>query len=126
MINVGAHRIQHESKIQKSIIDYLRAVLPHAVVFAIPNGSQRTASGRPANAVVGLLPGAPDLCVVLPQGRTLWLEVKSDKGRVSTNQIAVHGLFNSLGHPVPVVRSIDDVRQALAFLKIETKENTAF
>lgn len=119
---MGTVRIQHESKIQKAIVEYLRAVLPNALVMAIPNGSQRTASGRPANAVAGLLPGAPDLCVALPNGKTLFLEVKSDKGRVSDNQILVHGLLNSLGHTVPVVRSVEDVRQALAFLNIPTKE----
>ena len=115
-------RKQVEASIQKSIVEYLRAVIPNSVVFAIPNGSQRTASGRPANAVAGLLPGAPDLCVVLPEGRVLWLEVKSDKGRVSSNQILVHGILNSLGHHCPVVRSVDDVRHAFAFLKIKTVE----
>jgi len=117
-------RNQPEAQIQKAIVEYIRAVIPTSLVFAIPNGSQRTASGRPANAVAGLLPGAPDLCVVLPEGRVLWLEVKSDKGRVSSNQILVHGLLNSLGHHCPVVRSVDDVRHALAFLKIKTREAT--
>jgi hypothetical protein len=111
-----------EAQIQKSIIEYLRAVLPHAVVAAIPNGSQRTPSGRPANAVAGLLPGMPDIVVALPQGRVLWLEVKSAKGSVSANQIAVHGLLNGLGHHVPVVRSVDEVREALKFLNISTRE----
>lgn len=120
---MGEKRKQPESQIQKAIVEYLRAVIPNSLVFAIPNGSQRTASGRPANAVAGLLPGAPDLCLVLRGGRVIWFEVKSDKGRISPNQILVHGIFNSLGHSCPVVRSIDDVRHALAFLKIETIEN---
>lgn len=119
---MGTNRSQPEAQIQKAIVEYLKAVLPGAVVMAIPNGSQRTASGRPANAVAGLLPGAPDLCVALPQGQVIWFEVKSDKGRVSPNQILVHGHLTSLGHHVPIVRSIEDVRQALAFLGIETKE----
>ena len=87
-----AIRKQPEAQIQKAIVEYLRAVIPNSLVFAIPNGSQRTASGRPANAVAGLLPGAPDLCVVLPEGRVVWFEVKSDKGRVSANQICQGGV----------------------------------
>jgi hypothetical protein len=117
-----ATRKQPEAQIQKAIVEYLRAVIPNSLVFAIPNGSQRTASGRPANAIAGLLPGAPDLCVVLPEGRVVWFEVKSDKGRVSENQFLVHGILNSLCHPCPIVRSIADVREALAFLKVDTKE----
>lgn len=115
-------RQQIESGIQRAIVHYLRAVLPGAVVMAIPNGSQRTATGRPANAVPGFLPGAPDIVVALTKGRVLWVEVKSPVGRVSENQLLVHGLLNGAGHNCVVVRSVDDMRHALAFLKIETRE----
>lgn len=115
-------RQQIESGIQRSIVQYLRTVIPHSVVMAIPNGSQRTKTGRPANAVPGFLPGAPDLVVALPRGGVLWVEVKSPVGRVSENQFLVHGLLTAAGHNCVVVRSVDDMRQALAFLKIETRE----
>lgn len=115
-------RQQIESGIQRSIVQYLRTVIPHSVVMAIPNGSQRTKTGRPANAVPGFLPGAPDLVVALPRGGVLWVEVKSPVGRVSENQLLVHGLLSAAGHNCVVVRSVDDIRQALAFLKIETRE----
>jgi hypothetical protein len=115
-------RRQIESGIQRDIVHFLRAVLPNAVVMAIPNGSQRTATGRPANAVPGFLPGAPDLVIALSGGATLWMEVKSPTGRTSDNQILVHGLLNAAGHKCVVVRSIDDVRQALDFLEIKTRE----
>jgi len=115
-------RQQIESGIQRSIVQYLRTVIPHSVVMAIPNGSQRTKTGRPANAVPGFLPGAPDLVVALPRGGVLWVEVKSPVGRVSENQLLVHGLLTAAGHNCVVVRSVDDMRQALAFLKIETRE----
>jgi len=116
-------RQQHEAAVQKQIVEYLRAVLPRAIVAAIPNGAQRTASGRPANAVAGLLPGMPDLVVVLPEGRVIWAEIKSDKGRVSPAQLSIHGQLNALGHVCVVLRSIEDARGALKFLKIQTREN---
>lgn len=116
-------RQQIESGIQRSIVQYLRTVIPHSVVMAIPNGSQRTKTGRPANAVPGFLPGAPDIVVALPRGGVLWVEVKSPVGRVSENQLLVHGLLSAAGHNCVVVRSVDDMRQALAFLKIETRES---
>lgn len=115
-------RKQIESGIQRDIVHFIRAVLPGAVVMAIPNGSQRTSTGRPANAVPGFLPGAPDLVIALPGGAVLWMEVKSPIGRVSENQILVHGLLNAAGHTCVVVRSIDDVRQAFDHLNIKTRE----
>ena len=113
-----------ESAIQRQIVDYIGAVLPHAVCFAIPNGARRTQSGRASNAVPGLRKGAPDLCVCLPQGRSLFIEVKSLKGRVSIEQIGFHGLLSANGHDVVVARSIDDVRRAFVALGIKTREVT--
>jgi hypothetical protein len=116
-------RIQHEAAVQKQIVEYIRAVLPRSIVAAIPNGSQRTASGRPANAVAGLLPGMPDLVIVLPEGKVLWAEIKSEKGKISPAQLNVHGQLNSLGHVCVVLRSVDDLRHAFKHLNIKTRES---
>jgi len=115
-------RKRPENDIQRAIVKYIQAVLPHGLVMAIPNASRRTVGGRPMNAAPGLLPGAPDLIVALPKGKVLWLEVKAPKGRPSSNQITVHGKLNSLHHTCAVVRSIDDVQQAFDYLGIETRE----
>lgn len=117
-------RKQVESGIQRSIVQYLRAVVPNCVVIAIPNGSQRTAKGYPANAVPGFLPGAPDLVVALSGGGVLWIEVKSPTGRVSENQLLVHGLLHAAGHTCVVVRSVEDVQHVLRILKIPTRESS--
>ena len=116
-------KTQSEANIQRSIVHYLRTVLPDCLTFAIPNGSQRTASGRPANAVAGLLPGVPDLCVLLPRGEVVFFEVKALKGRVSDNQLAIHMAMHPLDHRVAVVRSIEEVRLALKAWNIRTKES---
>lgn len=115
-------RKRPENDIQRAIVKYIGAVLPHGLVMAIPNASRRTVNGRPMNAAPGLLPGAPDLVVALPKGQVLWLEVKAPKGRPSSNQITVHGRLNSLNHTCAVVRSIDDVQQVFNHLGIETRE----
>lgn len=111
-----------ENDIQRQIVDWIRACAPYCVVAAIPNGSRRTASGRAANGVPGLTPGVPDLVVILPAGQVLWLEVKSEKGRVSDAQFAFHTRLNGLGHRVGVVRCLEDVRNAFKALNIETRE----
>jgi hypothetical protein len=111
-----------ESHIQKQIVDFIAAVLPNAICFAVPNGARRTASGRASNAVPGLRRGAPDLCLCLPGGRVLFIEVKSSNGRASIEQIGFHGHLNSIGHEVFIARSIDDVRLAFKALGIKTRE----
>lgn len=116
-------RIQHEAKMQKSIVDYVRAVAPQCLIVAIPNGAQRTASGRPANAVPGLTPGVPDLAVIAPQGKIFWLEVKAEKGRVSDAQLAFHLQLQARSHDVAVVRSIEEVKNAFEIWGIETRES---
>lgn len=117
-------RQQPEAAIQKQIVDFIRVVTPELLVFAIPNGSQRTASGRPANAVYGMVPGVPDLCVVCPMGKVFWLEVKSEKGRVSDAQLKFHWELEKRSHVCAVVRSIDDVKLVFKELGITTRESS--
>lgn len=111
-----------EDQIQRSIVDYCRAVLPRHITFAVPNGSRRTMFGRAGNAVAGLMPGIPDLCIIAPLGQAYFLEVKSGKGPLSDAQKDVHALFALRGIPYAIVRSIDDVRVAFAAWKLETRE----
>ena len=116
-------RRQIESGIQRSIVQYIRSVLPRSVLMAIPNGSQRTSSGRPANAVPGFLPGAPDLILALPNKEVIWIEVKSPVGRLSDNQKHVHAMLDTIGHKIILARSIDDIREAFAYYGIKTKDH---
>ena len=123
-LSEGWHKMRKrpENDIQRSIVKYIEAVVPSALVMAIPNASRRTKSGRPMNAAPGLLPGAPDLVVVIPKGKVIWIEVKAPKGTVSSNQKMVHGRLRSLGHMCFVVRSIEDVQRVFDSIGIETRD----
>jgi len=63
--------------------------------------------------------GLPDIQVLLPNERTLWIEVKrpGGKGRVSDDQERWHAMAHALRHTVIVVESvqpaIDAVRGAV-------------
>jgi len=115
-------RRRDEDKLQSTLVGFLNAVLRDRLVFAIPNGSRRLPGGRAANAVPGLMPGFPDLGVALLHGRVLWLEAKTDDGRLSEQQLRVHKLLRDLGHAVEVVRSVEDTRAALHRHKVPTRE----
>ena len=55
----------------------------------------------------GMTPGWPDIDVLLPGGRTVFLEVKNAKGKLSPFQRAMHIRIAELGHHVFVVRSVE-------------------
>jgi hypothetical protein len=111
-----------EADIQRTIVAYLDAVLVDAIRFAVPNAARRTTGGKASNGVAGLTAGIPDLCVVEGGGRALFLEVKTDAGRPSPAQSAILTRMHVLGIPYAVVRSVDDVRAALAHHKFKTRE----
>jgi len=92
---------RRETDLQRAIVQ----ALSYAgwLVMHIPNQSTR---GRQRWA--GLLPGAPDL-VAVRQGRIVFLEVKTAKGKVSEKQSEVHDLLRLHGMEVWVVRGIDDI-----------------
>lgn len=112
-----------EASIQRAIVDYLHAVLPKDYrVAAIPNASRRSAQGRATNAVAGLSPGLFDLVIVGAGGRVWFIEVKTEKGRLSASQEAWREWFIATGVPHCIARSVDEVRVALREWRIETRE----
>ena len=90
-----------ESDVQRAIVQALSSA--GWLVMHIPNQSTR---GRQRWS--GLMPGAPDL-VAVKHGRVLFLEVKTEKGKVSAKQSEVHDLLRLHGMEVRVVRNIDDI-----------------
>lgn len=111
-----------EEQIQSAIVAYIEAVVPGAVVIAIPNAARRKKGGKAGNAVPGLKKGAPDLVVALPRGMTVWIEVKARKGRARQDQIDMAAALNWVDHVHVYARSIEDVRDALVYAGVETRE----
>lgn len=108
-----------EALIHRAIVQYLRAVLPSAVVHHAANEVRRAGRAghvnRAMNAGMGVVPGYPDLVVHLPANLgTVFLEIKAEGGRTSPAQKALHEQLETLGYRVAVVRSVEDVRETLA------------
>jgi len=53
--------------------------------------------------------GAPDIMLFLPKGNTIFLELKSDGGRLSQEQKEFAVRAERLGFSFVVVRSLDDI-----------------
>lgn len=117
--------IDREGPIQRSIIAYLRRVLPTAIIHHSPNegvrGGKAGSFDGGKRKASGVLPGFPDV-LIFWQGRGYCIEVKAEGGYLSPVQKTVRDLLAAQGIPYAVCRSIDDVRETLAAWEIQTKE----
>lgn len=112
---------QHpERDLQKSIVGYINRFVQNVVVAAVTNeeqgrgdAEQRARFGAMRRAS-GVLTGHPDLVVYLSGGRILLWELKAPKGTTSVAQHLVHARLSELGHPVEVIRTIEQAMAALA------------
>jgi len=103
-----------EADIQTGIVEYLRWA--GILVFSCPNeimGHARTKGGLARMARfkrMGLMHGVADLIALLPGGKCLFMEVKTDKGRQSDHQKTFQTAAHALGFRYDIVKSIDQVK----------------
>lgn len=114
-----------EADLQRSIVHALRAVLPFGTIVHASNNEIRESSdwARRQQAMMksmGQYPGFSDL-LVLSQGRVLFLEVKTDTGRMSAAQREFSANVARQGHGFAIVRSVDDALRALIEYNFKTR-----
>lgn len=116
-----------ERDIHQAIVDWLHVALPNGSVFHhSPNEGRHKVQYRVMQKRLGVRAGWPDIEIFA--NRTWWredtglhwapifLEIKTDKGRLSENQKRIHDELNEAGCHVAVVRSIDETCEALSQL----------
>lgn len=97
----------------------LRGV-PGLIYFAVPNGMVSDPITVRNMKAQGLMPGAPDLVIFIPEEgdyapETLCLEVKSKKGRLSDAQLAFEANCARIG--ISYI-AIYDIKEALEILEL--------
>lgn len=99
-----------EWQVQAYIVQELRR--KGYTVHGDGNGLSLTPKGMMQKTVCGAMKGWPDLAILLPEGRTLWIELKIDnggksgrktKGRLSKEQKDMEKVMKELGHRYEVV-----------------------
>ena len=109
-----------ESVIQESIVNFLSMICRQYrfLFFSVPNESITTGTegkdfGRAINLKkMGVLPGVSDL-VIGYRGKMYCLEVKNEKGKQSDRQKNFERWCADCCIPYVLVRSVDDVHEAL-------------
>lgn len=95
-----------EHNIQVGIVRYLR--LRGFEVFAIPNGGRRDAVTGARLKAEGATAGVADLEILLNNGKSVFVEVKTEKGRQSDEQKEFQRRVEKLGFEYLIWRSVDD------------------
>jgi hypothetical protein len=104
-----------EHQLQRLVLDYLDLNAADDVyAFAVPNAGLRSARMGARMKAEGLRAGAADICIMLPNGKVAWLEMKSHKGRQSIKQKGFEAHCKRLDHPYTVANTFHD---AVTFLE---------
>lgn len=104
-----------EADLQKACVDLLKIyeAQDRLVFFHVPNGSQLANARRQGARLkaLGVRPGVPDLVIVLPNGRTAWVELKSATGKLSDYQAGWGQTLLALGHHWAIIKSVTDLQK---------------
>ena len=105
LAKVTEHEIQRELIRICVLHEHIYPELRH--IFAIPNGGHRHIAVAVKLKAEGAKRGVPDLCLPVARrgSHSLWIEMKTQKGRLSTHQKEFIGFLQLQGHRVEVCRS---------------------
>ena len=67
--------------------------------------------------------GMPDLLWVGPDGKTAWIEVKTERGRVAENQQRFIERLQSMGHTAGIARSVPEAMQIIGKGEIRCRKS---
>lgn len=111
-----------ELDLQAAIVAYVRMVAPQVLIWAVPNGFLKTKAEAALAKHSGVLAGVPDLTLAWAEGQTAFWEIKTDDGVLSDPQIEILDRLSTQFHRVAIIRSVDEAKEMLQRLGIETRE----
>lgn len=111
-------RNDKEHKEQVAFVEWFKSNFPDLIIYAIPNGGKRGKKEAIKLKEEGVLGGVSDLCVLLPKGKSLYIEMKCDAGTLKDNQIDFIDKAQNLEHNCIVAYSAKEASfKFLEFLK---------
>ena len=114
-----------EADLQRAVVRALRVILPKGAILhhsanEVTEAGPRGAKHQAVLVGMGVHPGFADL-MLLCEGRILFLELKSPKGRLNPAQEAFRDAVLAQGFGWALVRSLDDALSALADHGVTTR-----
>ena len=103
-----------EHQLQSTLFEYMRLNLrPDCYPYAVPNGGHRHIRVAVRLKAEGVKRGVPDLHIMMPGGRLVYLELKIKGGSLSSDQKAFRDMARTLGFEWGMAKTLD---QAIEFL----------
>jgi len=98
---------------QTRFVMRVRAFHPEVLCFAVPNGAAVSSANRMRLVHEGMMAGAPDLMLFAAGKQPLAIEMKTDTGKASKEQLAVHQALQERGVMVRICHGSDEAYEAL-------------
>ena len=102
-----------ESQLQQMCVRYFRYVYPQYVIYATPNGGSRNPIEAKRLKAEGVLAGVADLTILLPQGKSIYIEMKVKGNRQTDNQKDFQKIAETLGHTYALFYSFEEFKDII-------------
>ena len=109
-----------EAILQQTLVSMLKQMYPDYVINLSLSGISLNGSAKDNAQTMysmiqqGFERGMPDLLLYLPNGKVLNMELKTDKGKQSADQVDVQNRLTKLGHNYYVIRTVYEAFNAIA------------
>ena len=109
-----------EAILQQTLVSILKTLYPDYVINLSLSGISLNGSAKDNAQTMysmvqqGFSRGMVDLLLYLPNGKVLNLELKTDKGKQSPDQIDVQQRLTKLGHNYYVIRTVYEAFKAIS------------
>ena len=111
-----------ESQLQQMCVRYFRYKYPQYLIYATPNGGSRNSIEAKRLKAEGVLAGVADLTILLPQGRSVYIEMKVKGNRQTDHQKDFQQKAEALGYKYYVCYSFDQFK-AIIEEELTTTDN---
>ena len=99
-----------EHRLQVACVRWMRFQHPNVLIFAIPNGGQRSVITAKRLKDEGVVAGVADLCILQASGEWhgLFIEMKTEKGKQTESQKAFEKYCDENMYRYQVARSFEN------------------
>ena len=109
-----------EAILQQTLVSILKTLYPDYVINLSLSGISLNGSAKDNAQTMysmiqqGFERGMPDLLLYLPNGKVLNMELKTDKGKQSPDQVDVQNRLTKLGHNYYIIRTVYEAFKAIS------------